>query len=391
MRQGRLPLLLGLSLSVGCGAYEENAAVETAASQAHKPIINGAACSETEFESAVAVMVDATLTLGSFTQPMKSVFCTGTLIAPDVVLTAAHCLDASALSGGIGTVSDAVFYVASAADLTALASGSSMDFPAGSIAVADFVANPAFSLNAFNTTVNGPGEYHDVGLMFLSAPMTPRPARVATVEQAQGWLTQNQEIEIVGWGLQQQGSSNPLQPPPAGTVGRKMCALSFVNDVGVAEFQVGGGANTARKCHGDSGGPSYVLTDGDLPTVVGITSHAYDQSDCAKGGVDTRVDTWREWVDGEMTQRCTAGTRVWCGVPGVPPGDYVFPTVVVNADGGTEVVDAGPTPDAATSGGGSGGDAPSSPKQGCNSQTAPGGMAWGLGVLLVLARVLRRR
>jgi uncharacterized protein (TIGR03382 family) len=172
-------------------------------------------------------------------------------------------------------------------------------------------------------------------------------------------------------------------------VGFKRCALSFINEVGTAEFQVGGGANTSRKCHGDSGGPSYVLVEGDLPRVVGITSHAYDQSDCAKGGVDTRVDTWRAWIDEQMTQRCTQGTRAWCGVPGVPPAGYVFPTVVVTEDGGTVVVEA--TPDAGTNGGGgSGGDAASAPKSGCNSQSTPVGLAWGVGLLWLAARHVRR-
>jgi hypothetical protein len=56
--------------------------------------------------------------------------------------------------------------------------------------------------------------------------------------------------------------------------------------------------------------------------VVGITSHAYDESDCQKGGVDTRVDVWLAWIDEKMTAGCTAGTRVWCEVPGIIPASY---------------------------------------------------------------------
>ena len=56
--------------------------------------------------------------------------------------------------------------------------------------------------------------------------------------------------------------------------------------------------------------------------VIGITSHAYDQSDCAKGGVDTRVDSWLSWIDEQMSAACADGTRVWCEVDGIVPATY---------------------------------------------------------------------
>ena len=58
-------------------------------------------------------------------------------------------------------------------------------------------------------------------------------------------------------------------------------------------MQIGSGSETSRKCHGDSGGPTYmdVTTTSDVKQrVIGVTSHAYDESDCAKGGIDTRID-----------------------------------------------------------------------------------------------------
>jgi hypothetical protein len=59
--------------------------------------------------------------------------------------------------------------------------------------------------------------------------------------------------------------------------------------------------------------------------VVGVTSHAYDASDCAKGGIDTRVDSWRGWIDAEMSKRCSDGTRSWCTVAGVILPSYYEP------------------------------------------------------------------
>ena len=118
------------------------------------------------------------------------------------------------------------------------------------------------------------------------------------------------------------------QPPPEGTVGVKVCAESSINEVGAAEIQIGSDVNSSRKCHGDSGGPSFIRIETETTRkerVVGITSHAYDHTDCYKGGVDSRVDVWLTWLNTEMERRCSDGTRVWCEVPGVIPATYYDP------------------------------------------------------------------
>ncbi len=67
--------------------------------------------------------------------------------------------------------------------------------------------------------------------------------------------------------------------------------------------------------------------------VVGITSHTYDLSDCYKGGVDTRVDVWFDWIDDQMQRHCADGTRVWCDLAGVIPPEYYDPPVAVDDSG----------------------------------------------------------
>jgi hypothetical protein len=46
--------------------------------------------------------------------------------------------------------------------------------------------------------------------------------------------------------------------------------------------------------------------------VIGVTSRAYDETLCAKGGVDTRVDAYRGWVNDEMIDLCTTHIRAYC-------------------------------------------------------------------------------
>ena len=60
------------------------------------------------------------------------------------------------------------------------------------------------------------------------------------------------------------------------------------------------------------------LRNGWCSSSGGVTSHAYDDSDCFEtGGVDTRVDAFLDWIDDEMRLRCDDGTRAWCEVPGI--------------------------------------------------------------------------
>ncbi|MEW5847998.1 MAG: trypsin-like serine protease [Myxococcota bacterium] len=346
----RVVVVVSAVLTAACGNPSTRVAAGTPGTH-QQAIINGEPCGRDDFPSAVALLTDATVDLGGFgTQRIKTVMCTGTLIAPDVVLTAAHCLDASLLTLGFGTVQEQKMYVSAEPDLTALAQQSTEEFPDDAVEAHSWAHHPEFDPDAFNS-VNGPGNFHDVGLLFLSRPFPRTPAYVITATES-AELAEGKDLDIVGWG-QQTVTNGPLDPPPPGTVGRKVCAQSFLNELGTHEMQVGGDNTTQRKCHGDSGGPSYlrVTADGDNLRLVGITSHAYDQEDCNKGGVDTRADVWRDWIEQEMMGRCGAadGGRVWCDVTGIPEPGYVFP--VYDGGYGPDEEDAGTTPenDAGTS------------------------------------------
>jgi hypothetical protein len=308
----RRPALLVLVAALGCGAPPVE---ESPLASAAESIINGQPCAAGEQPATVAILVDTTLEIPGYPpQPLKTVVCTGTLIAPDVVVAAAHCVDPAVLGEGFATPRDTKYFITFEPDLGDLAEQKTTTFPADSIPVTSWVEHPQFALDG---SVNGPGNFHDVSLLFLDRALTVRPEAIITAAET-SQIAEGKPVAIAGWG--QQTVTGQFEPPPAGTVGRKICANTKLGTVGAFEMQVGGDQTTARKCHGDSGGPTFLdveTTTLNKRRLIGITSHAYDQSDCRRGGVDTRVDAVRDWIDDRMRMACDAGSRVWCTEKGI--------------------------------------------------------------------------
>lgn len=313
-------LLSALSLAQvaalqGCGPIPAQVDLSApAAGGAH--IIMGEPCGESTYPAALAIVLDGEQQTGGGVAIVRKPICTGALVAPDTVLTASHCLDPEALDDRDGPFVSVRYLVSFDSDLVPLASGETGALPADAIEISERILHPDYDLAAF-VGVQGLGNYHDIGLAILAQEVdgvTPI-AMISAAEAAQ--LQVGAAVEIVGWGWQQ-----PDPPPPSGTVGQKICAPSFINELGSYEMQIGDDDSGARKCHGDSGGPTFMeigTSSGRDVRVVGVTSHTYDAWECYRGSVDTRVDAWRDWIDSTMRERCADGTRLSCPAPEPEP------------------------------------------------------------------------
>lgn len=341
-------------------------------------IINGESADEDLYPATGALLVDAVLDFGQGPPyDFRVLMCTSTLIAPDVVALAAHCVDEETLTYGQGTLTYNELRWTRQADLTAFTdfeAEEKADWPDDSVVVADWVRHEGFDIWSLSYGVDGQND--DVALLFLEEPVTDVAyVRLPVAEEEQALLVEGAEVDVVGWG--QQTATGMGEMPPEGTYALKMWGRSVIGAVGASEVQVGPSQTDVRKCHGDSGGPTFqYVAEGEL-RMVGITSHAFDETDCRRsGGVDTRVDAFLTWIDAEMRARCEDGTRSWCEEEGIPTGEAPEPEE--EEDSGIVADDGDDADEEVALAGGCG----------CASPTVTPG--W-LGALVALAALRRRR
>jgi secreted trypsin-like serine protease len=211
--------------------------------------------------------------------------CTGTLIAPDVVLTAGHCIDTNPKEVLLGSV-----------DYTS---------PAGEvIAVKSATAYPSWETE------------FDVGVLVLDHPSKAKPRPIASACAAKD-LEIGATVKLVGFGLttasgtgdnSKLNQANLTVIDPSCTDDASCAAAVAPN----AEFIAGGGGKDS--CFGDSGGPIYIDD-----ALIGVVSRGIGTSakPCGGGGVYVRADRVVAWIE-KTTGRTVS--RSTCDAPADGPG-----------------------------------------------------------------------
>jgi secreted trypsin-like serine protease len=290
----------------------------------------------------------------------KPVFvCSGVLIAPDAVLTAAHCLEA---------FSEADVGFALASELSGLAKGAFRSPSRIDI-------EPLYA--GIQNAPLGLGKANDIALMSFAQDFSAAPILILRPSEAKQALVTGTRVTVVGAGQN-------VAPPDTDGVGTLRQASIRLADIGQFELDLALQGDP-QPCFGDSGGPVlWSASDGSLRLLGVISRNANAAvSTCQDGALATRADEYVPFIASNITLPCGSGLDPQEGCPdaGAGGGGDASPT----ADGGSGT--------GTGTGTGGGGVIVPKPDSGCaiaGHDVALGCASWLL-VLLGLAAARRRR
>jgi secreted trypsin-like serine protease len=231
--------------------------------------------------------------------------CTGTLVAPTVVLTAGHCADPFDPPDNvlIGTSS-----------LARPGDGETIAIERGS---------------AFPDAITS----EDVAVLVL-ATASSRPPRTIATGWARADIVNGAAISLVGFGAVNAAGDQFVQElqEASSTITDFDCSMSAgCHATAQPAGELGAGGMGIDTCPGDSGGPLYLVT-GYGVFLAGVTSRPYADANvaCSEGGIYERPDKVIDWIEATANVKLARGPEPQADLIAAVPGGGGDTTIHVN-------------------------------------------------------------
>ena len=316
-----LRLLLVASILAAAVAPAANAAIDKPivdASPAHARIINGAAAPEGSWPFIVSLRSSSD----------HGHFCGGSVVADNLILTAAHCVTDPGTTRSVAATS-----------LYVVAKQTRLDQGTGeSLQVAQVVINPNYVASSFTG---------DAALLILKGRTTAPAIAVADDAFEASALTENAWEWTAGW-----GSTTP-NVPTSDSYGARwpnqlMATALHISTAATCNALYGGanftdwnlcvGRDDSTFCNGDSGGPHVVQATDGTWRQIGITSFTMLTPDasgrrwaCTKNfAAVERVAPIADWIV-STAKAHNAGVGAVNTAAGSQLGDFVAPSLTLRA------------------------------------------------------------